>query len=88
MAMSNAGLTKLIEECGELIQICAKKIAYPNKAFHPDGLRRSIDQRIEDEMGDVLAALYFVRDKIGLSDHDINAQMQSKSRMFKEWDKE
>jgi NTP pyrophosphatase (non-canonical NTP hydrolase) len=88
MAMSNGGLTKLIEECGELVQIAAKKIAYPTKAFHPDGLGRSIDERLEDEMADVLAAIYFVRDKIGLSDHDINARMVSKSEVFKRWDKD
>ena len=31
------GLTKLIEECGELVQIAAKKQAYFDTDTHPDG---------------------------------------------------
>lgn len=32
--MSANGLTKLVEECGELVQICAKKMAYYNSDEH------------------------------------------------------
>lgn len=88
MAMSNGGMTKLVEECSELITVLAKRIAYPEAKFHPDNNYVLLDVRIEDEMGDVLAALYFVRDKIGLSDHDIHARMVSKAALYQKWDKE
>lgn len=86
MAMSNKGMTKLIEECGELIQVAAKKIAYM-EGPHPDKAG-ALDLRMEDEMGDVLAAIYFVKDKLGLSDHDITARMQMKSQNYLNWDKQ
>jgi NTP pyrophosphatase (non-canonical NTP hydrolase) len=59
MAMSHDGLTKLIEECGELTQIAAKKIAYFDTDEHPDG-KGSMKARMEEELADVMAACAFV----------------------------
>lgn len=56
MTMTAGGVAKVIEECGELVQILAKKLAYWYTDEHPDGAG-SIRERIEDEMGDVLAAI-------------------------------
>jgi NTP pyrophosphatase (non-canonical NTP hydrolase) len=86
MAMHSKGLTKLIEECSELIQVAAKKSAYINGP-HPDG-GGSLDMRMEDEMGDVLAAIEFVTKKFNLSEHDINARCQIKLNTYRNWDKE
>lgn len=48
------GLAKLIEECGELQQVAAKKLAYFDTDQHPDG--SNLRLRLEEEIADVLAA--------------------------------
>lgn len=58
MAMCANGLAKLIEECGELQQVAAKKLAYFDTDNHPDGSNLRI--RLEEEIADVLAACDFV----------------------------
>lgn len=85
--MHAKGLTKLVEECGELVQVAAKKMAYINSDFHPDG-KESLSLRLEDEMGDVVAAIQFVSEKLNLSDHDIQARATSKYNQYKRWDSE
>jgi NTP pyrophosphatase (non-canonical NTP hydrolase) len=87
MPMSAKGLNKLMEECGELVQVAAKKAAYINQNNHPDGAG-ALDLRMEDEMGDVLAAIQFVSAKLNLSDHDIQARATMKFRTFQNWYKE
>jgi NTP pyrophosphatase (non-canonical NTP hydrolase) len=86
MSMSNNGLVKLVEECGELIQVAAKLIAYPDKQ-HPDN-QGCLGLRIEDEIADVLAAIEFVRSKLSLSDHDIEMRVRTKLNTFSNWDKQ
>jgi NTP pyrophosphatase (non-canonical NTP hydrolase) len=83
--MSNMGLTKLMEECGEVIQVAAKIIAYPD-GVHPDGGGR-LETRLEDELGDLLAIITFVTNKLKLSDHDIQSRANSKFNNFLDWDK-
>lgn len=88
MAMSNRGMNKLMEECGELIQVLAKKSAYPEGA-HPSRLiGNSMDAKIEDEIGDVLAAISFVTKKLKLSDHDIQSRANAKYNVFLDWDRD
>ena len=79
------GLTKLIEECGELVQIAAKKQAYFDTDTHPDG-KGSMKRRLEEEMADVMAACVFVAEKFGLDDKFLEARMQKKLALFKSWD--
>ena len=86
MTMSNKGLTKIVEECGELIQICAKKIAYMKEDFHPDG--QFMRGEIEKEMADVLASIEFVAAKWNLNREVINNRMTHKLRLYNQWDKE
>lgn len=83
--MSNRGMNKLMEECGELITMLAKKSAFPH-TDHPSPKITNIDMNIEDEMGDVLAAISFVTMKLCLSDHDIQARATSKYNQFLHWD--
>jgi NTP pyrophosphatase (non-canonical NTP hydrolase) len=85
MAMHNKGLTKLMEECGELIQIAAKQAAYLDTDDHPDG-KGSMRERMIEEMGDVQAAITFVIEKFKLSPWDISARAESKLALFNEWD--
>ncbi len=84
MTMSNNGLTKLIEECGELTQIAAKKIAYPDTDSHPDG-NGSMKLRLEDEIADVLAAIALVCDIHGLDADRMLARSEKKRELFREW---
>lgn len=87
MAMSQKGLTKLLEELGELGQIAAKKIAYMDTDEHPDGLG-SMKTRMEDEMADVIAAIEFVVQKFDLSHHNIRNRTKVKYERFLKWDNE
>jgi NTP pyrophosphatase (non-canonical NTP hydrolase) len=82
--MSNSGLTKLIEECGELTQVAAKKIAYFQTDEHPDG-KGSLKARIEDEMGDVLAAIGFVGGTLNLDQSRIAQRAEQKTALYLEW---
>lgn len=86
MTMSHDGLTKLIEECGELVQVAAKRIAFPNDIFHPDGSNQ--DERLQEEIGDVLGAIQFVIEQFALDDLVIDQRVALKLERFKEWHKD
>ena len=83
--MSANGLSKLMEECGELVQICAKKLAYYHTDIHPDG-KGSMKNRMMEEMGDVLAAVYFTANKFEIPDEAIFERADKKLQLFKSWD--
>ena len=83
MAMCADGLAKLLEEMGELAQVCAKKLAYFDTDEHPDG--SSLKQRMESEMGDVLAAINFVIFQFKLDGHEIRARSTEKLHLFNKW---
>ena len=85
MTMTASGVAKLIEECGELTQILGKKLAYWHTDTHPDGAGL-ISQRIEDEMGDVLAAIYFTRNQLKLDRNRINDRAILKQNLFESWE--
>ena len=83
--MDKNGLTKLQEECAELITIAAKKAAYFHTDAHPDG-KGSMKKRLEEETGDVFAAACFVIDKFGLDFWAIRSRQQAKYALFQQWD--
>lgn len=86
MPMHNHGLTKVSEECGELIQVIAKIQAYPNILAgytHPDGVTRI--KALTDELADVMAAVTFVAMKLGLSP-TCDARAVKKLEQFLRWD--
>ncbi len=87
MAMDKQGLTKLQEECAELITIAAKKSSYIHTDIHPDS-DIPMSTRLEEEMGDVLAAINFVIKKFGLSEANIGTRAIKKFELYQEWDKE
>ncbi len=82
--MDKKGLTKLQEECAELIQISAKKAAYIDTDIHPDG-PKPMSERMIEEMGDVLAAIEFVQEKFGLNKKAIQKRKKQKLEIFKKW---
>ena len=52
------GLSKLIEECGEVLQVAGKLIATGGDSVHWDG--SDLYQRLMEELADLDAALRFV----------------------------
>lgn len=90
MAMRQHGLAKLSEECGELIQVAGKMIQYPDLQLlednHPDGT--NLRDRLHDEMGDVLAACYYVARRLGLDQSRILRRREEKNKLFEKWEHE
>lgn len=82
--MTANGLAKLIEECGELIQVAGKKLAYFNTDDHPDG-SGSLSRRLEDEIADVRAACQFVTRRFNLDAGRIDGRVFQKIDLFEEW---
>ena len=82
--MSNNGLTKLIEECGGLITECAKKVSFPSTDIHPDG-KGSMEQRMEDEIADVVAACRFVIKQHRLDSLAIKKRTETKLALYEKW---
>lgn len=78
------GLTKLIEECGELTQIAAKKSAFMNTDVHPDGAG-SMKERLENEIADVLAACAFVGLTFELDEERMAVRTNEKLARFTDW---
>lgn len=85
MTMAAAGVAKLIEEMGELHQVLGKKLAWwDTDEPHWDG--SVLNERMEDEMGDVLAAIWFVADQLGLNKVRIGARERAKTMLFGDWE--
>lgn len=82
--MTAKGMVKLIEECSELSQALAKKLAYYTTDEHPDG-GPPLSARIEDEIADVMAACSFVVEMHGLNRGRIAARITTKMATFRGW---
>lgn len=87
MTMTAAGVAKLIEECGELTQVLGKKLAWwDTDEPHWDGT--ALNGRLEDEMGDVYAAIEFVIFHLGLNREAVVRRMREKRDLYDEWEAE
>lgn len=82
--MEKRGLVKLVEECGELCQIAAKKMTCMDTDDHWDGAG-SLKERLEKEMGDVRGAIQFVSDMLNLDHVYINNRAVEKTLLFHYW---
>lgn len=82
--MTGKGLAKLIEECGELVQVAGKRLAYYSTDEHPDG-GPPMTQRLEDEIADVVAACRLVTRLHGLDVGRILERTESKAALFQRW---
>jgi len=81
------GLSKLIEELGELQQVCGKLIGSEGSEDHWSGKLR---EKFIEEIGDVQASINFFVD-MNLTNKDKNRiarQCAEKYTRFKKWDKE
>ena len=82
--MTANGLAKLIEECGEVLQVAGKLLAYPD-GVHPDGAG-NLHERLSDELGDLKAAIQFVIETHQLDGrHRIHERSQLKLIRFRSW---
>lgn len=77
------GLSKLIEECGEVAQVVGKIIgAYP-EVEHWDGT--NLRTRLEEELADLSAAIVFVKQRCGLNEAVIEQRTALKLCTFQRW---
>ena len=81
------GLSKLIEELGELQQVCGKLIGSGGDTNHWSG---DLNEKFIEEIGDVQAAMNFFVDKnFGMfTKVAIARQAAEKYILFKQWDEE
>jgi NTP pyrophosphatase (non-canonical NTP hydrolase) len=77
------GLSKLIEECGEVIQVAGKIIATNGETAHWDGT--DLRERLQDELGDLVAAVAFVGERNHLDQDRVLARVDEKSDLFDRW---
>lgn len=82
--LEKKGLTKLIEECGELIQVAAKKQAFMDLDDHPDQ-KGSLKLRLEEEIADVAASMKFVVEEWKLDGHRIQIRNIEKLEKFRKY---
>lgn len=81
------GLSRLIEECGELLQVAGKIIGSGGSARHYDGT--DLGAALAEEVADVLAAVMYARAHMtGLVPHrdDISRRVQAKFEQYQRWD--
>lgn len=80
------GLSKLIEEQGEVAQVIGKLMGTQGVEQHWDGT--NLRERITDEIGDVLAAIQFVVDHCDLNAHRVAMRAEHKRDLFEKWHRE
>lgn len=84
MALTADGLAKLAEECGELLQVVGKKLAYYYTDEHPDR-DGSLKRRLENEIADVIAVCGVVVELHGLDKAHIDGRIAGKAFRLAEW---
>jgi NTP pyrophosphatase (non-canonical NTP hydrolase) len=77
------GISKLIEECGEVVQVCGKLIASRGESAHWDG--SDLRVRLHEELGDLMGAIWFVIAFCGLDEMQILKRAQRKRAQFEVW---
>jgi NTP pyrophosphatase (non-canonical NTP hydrolase) len=77
------GLSKVMEECGEVVQVCGKLMATSGAVAHWDGT--NLKTRLEEELADVLAATTFVITHCELDRTSIIERARLKLALFDRW---
>lgn len=77
------GIAKLIEEAGELIQVCGKLMGSRGHEDHWDGT--NLRERLHEEIGDVLAACEFIIARCGLDRGKIRERIAHKLGRYNSW---
>lgn len=81
-AVELPGLSKMVEECGELVKVLGKLMAYPDGEY-PDGT--NLFDELHDEMADVRAAIDFFVEHNDVDDHFLRARAAAKGARFRHW---
>lgn len=76
------GLSKLIEECGEVMQVAGKLIGSEGNTAHWSG---DLNQMLIEELGDLAAAMEFFVQENGLDRGAIRARLEKKVERFETW---
>lgn len=77
------GISKLVEELGEVAQVAGKLIATGGRPGHWDGT--DLRTRLEDELADLSAAIAFVISQNALDTTRIADRRGAKLRQFEDW---
>lgn len=77
------GLSKLIEECGEVVQVAGKLLGTGGNTNHWDGT--DLRERLQEEVADVIAAAQFVVEQCKLDPYVINDRTREKLLLFDMW---
>lgn len=77
------GISKLVEECGETLQVAGKLMGSRGTILHWDG--SNLKTRLEDELADLIAAATFVADNCRLDRERIRSRADSKLALFRSW---
>jgi len=77
------GIYKVVEECGELIQVCGKLGPFPS-GVHPDGAG-DLRLRLQEELADVIAACMYMQEANGLDAKLMDARVVVKLDKFRYW---
>jgi NTP pyrophosphatase (non-canonical NTP hydrolase) len=81
------GLSKLIEECGEVLQVAGKIIATNGDTAHWDGT--DLAERLTEELADLQAAIGFMIGHNPLLDADrVMERAKAKADLFCQWHNE
>jgi len=80
------GLSKLIEETGEVSQVCGKILGTGGVEDHWDG--SNLRTRLEEELADLTAAIAFVTSRNKLDYAGIQKRAMVKLAKFGEWHEE
>lgn len=77
------GLSKLVEELGEVGQVLGKIVGAGGMVLHWDG--SDLKRRLEEELGDLAAAVAFFGVQNGLDEDFVKARMRTKFETFNRW---
>lgn len=77
------GIGKLVEECGEVLQICGKAVAFP-VGPHPDG-QGPIATRLVEELADLKAAIQYFEHVNDMPVGLMSLRQREKFEKFTKW---
>lgn len=77
------GVSKLVEECGEVLQIAGKLMGTGGQEMHWDG--SNLHMSFENELADLKAAILFVCDVNCLDGERFEERVQKKLARFRRW---
>lgn len=80
------GISKLLEEAGEVGQVCGKLIGSAGNQHHWDGT--DLRERLHEEIADLRAALAFVENQNDLDIAAIDRRVAEKLALFNKWHNE